>query len=53
MGRKVGFTAVFTDITRRWALPEKSSIHTAKLTAIKVALKKLYRRGLSGPYGIH
>ena len=27
-GRKVVFTAVFADITRREALPEKASIHT-------------------------
>ena len=38
-GKKVGFAAVFTDITRRGALPEKVSIHTAEITAIEVALK--------------
>ena len=31
-GRKVGFAAVFTDITRRGSLPEEASIHTAEMT---------------------
>ena len=30
-GRKVGFAAVFTDITRRGALPEEASIHTVEM----------------------
>ena len=34
-GRKVGFAAVFTDITRRGTLPEEASIHTAEMTAMK------------------
>ena len=34
MGMKVNFAAVFTDITRKGALPEVS-IHIAKMTAIK------------------
>ena len=33
-GRKVGSAAVFTDSTRRGALPVKASIHTAEMTAI-------------------
>ena len=44
MRRKVGFAAVFTDITRREALPEVVFIHTAKMTAIKVALKEMHKR---------
>ena len=28
-GRKVGFAAVFSDITKRGALTKKASIHTA------------------------
>ena len=34
-GRKIGYTAIFTASTRRGALPEVSSIHTAEMTAIK------------------
>ena len=44
MGEKVGFAAVFTDITRRGALPENASIHTPKMNAIKVALKEIHKR---------
>ena len=44
MGRKVGFPEVFTDITRRGALPEEVSIPTAEMTAIKVALKEIHKR---------
>ena len=33
--RKVGFAAVFEDITRRKSLPENTSIHTAEMIAIK------------------
>ena len=36
-GRKVSYVAVFTDTTRRRALPEEVSIHTAEMTAIKIA----------------
>ena len=36
--KKVGFAAVFTDITKRGTLPKKTSIHTAKMTAKKIAL---------------
>ena len=42
MGKKVGFAVVFTDITRREVLPEEAFINTAKMTAIKVALKEIY-----------
>ena len=34
-GRKVSFAAVFADITRRGALPQKVPIHTAKMTAMR------------------
>ena len=43
MGRMVGFLAVFTDISRSGALLEVASIHTAKITAIKVALKEIHK----------
>ena len=33
--RKVGFAAVFMDITRIGALPEEASIHTAEITAMR------------------
>ena len=32
---EVGYTAVFTDSTRRRALPEEAFIHTAEMTAKK------------------
>ena len=41
IGRKVGFAAVFTDITTRGVLPKEASIHPGKITAIKVALKEI------------
>ena len=40
----VGFAALFTDITRIGALPEENSIHTTKITAIKVALKEIHKK---------
>ena len=40
-GKKVGFAAVFEDITRRGALPEDASIHTAETTAIKIAIREI------------
>ena len=40
-GRKVGFAAVFTDITKRGTLPEEASIHTAEMTAIETAMKEI------------
>ena len=40
-GRKVGFPAVFADITRRRSLPEEASILTAEMTAIKIAMRKI------------
>ena len=39
-GRKVGFAVVFTDITRRGALPEETSIHTAEITAMREIQKR-------------
>ena len=44
MGRKVGFAAVFTDITRRGALPKEASIQTAELTTITVSLKEIHKK---------
>ena len=44
IGRKVGFVVVFTDTTKWGALPEEASIHTAEMTAIKVALKEVHKR---------
>ena len=43
MGKKVGFAALFTDITRSRALSVKASIHTDKRTAIKRALKEIHK----------
>ena len=43
-GRKVGFAVVFGDITRREALPEKASIHTAEMTAIKITIREIQKR---------
>ena len=44
MVRKVGFAAVFTNITKREFLPEEVSIHTAEMTGIKVALREIHKR---------
>ena len=38
--RKVGFPAVSENITRRGALPEDASIHTAEMSAIKIAQRE-------------
>ena len=35
---------VFTDNTRRRALPDEVSIHTVEMIAIKVALKDIYKK---------
>ena len=44
-GRKVVYTAVFTDTARKGALPEEVSIHTAEMTAInKTAMKETKER---------
>ena len=40
IGKKVGFATIFTNTTRKGALPKKASIHTVKKTAIKMALKR-------------
>ena len=42
-GRKVGFAAVFADLTRRGTLPEGASIHTVEMTAIKTTLKEIQK----------
>ena len=42
--KKVGFTAVLTDITREEALSEETTIHTPKMIAIKIALKEIHKR---------
>ena len=34
-GSKMGFAAVFADITRRGAIPDEISIHTAEMTAMR------------------
>ena len=44
MGKKVGFASVFTDITRRGTLSEEATIHTAKMTEVKVTLKEIHKR---------
>ena len=41
-------SAVFTDITRQRALPEEASIHTANITAIKIALKEIHKKTRDG-----
>ena len=43
-GKKVGLAAVFEDTTRRGTLPEESSIHTAEMTAIKIALREVLKK---------
>ena len=40
----VGFDTVVTDITRKRALPEEATIHTGKMTAIKIALKEIQKK---------
>ena len=44
MGRKVGFELIFTDITRRRALPEEAFIYTAEIIANKVKIKEIHKR---------
>ena len=44
MERMVGFAAVSTDITWRGVLSEEASIHKAKMTTIKVALKEIHKK---------
>ena len=39
-GRKIGFTAVIVDITRRVTLPDEASIYTAEMTAMREIQKK-------------
>ena len=34
----------YSDTTRRGALPEEASIHTAEMTVIKIAMKKREKR---------
>ena len=41
--RKVGYADVFTNVTKRGALPEEASIHTAEMIAIKVGLKEIQK----------
>ena len=43
-GGNVGFAAVFTNITRRGALPEEESNYTAAITAIKIAMREKQTR---------
>ena len=44
IGKKVCFSAAFTDVPRRGALPEETSIHTAEMTAIKIPLREIHKR---------
>ena len=44
MGRKIGFVVVLTYITKRWILLEEDSIHSAEITAIKVALMEIRKK---------
>ena len=41
---KVGFAALFLDITIKGALPEEASVHTAEMIAIKPTLKDIQKR---------
>ena len=43
MRRNVDFAGVFTDITRKGALPEEATIPTAKMTEVKVSLKVIHK----------
>ena len=38
---------LFVDITRSSTLPEEASIHTAEMTAIKMAMKEIKKRELN------
>ena len=44
IGWKVGFATVFKDIARRGALPEEAFIHTADMTAIKIAMREIQKK---------
>ena len=41
-GRKID---VFTDITKRGALPKEASMHTAEKTAIKIEMREIEKKG--------
>ena len=43
-GRKVGFAAVIADIIKGGVLPEEASVHTAEITAIKIAMREIQRK---------
>ena len=43
--RKVGFASVFEDITRRGALPEDTSIHTAEMSNERDRKKRRHKMG--------
>ena len=43
-GKKVGLAAVFEDMTKRGALLEEASVHTAEMKAIKTALKETKKK---------
>ena len=40
----VGFAAVLVNITRRGALTEEASIHSAEMTAIKIIMGDIQKR---------
>ena len=46
------FAKIFLDITRRGALSVEASIYKAEMTAIKIALKEIYKRVLYSPSNI-
>ena len=49
MEMKVGFAALFIDITRRGSIIEESSIHSAEMTAINIALKEIHKKIRKSP----
>ena len=42
---EVGFAAVYANITRRGALPEEASIHTAEMTATRHTKERGHEMG--------
>ena len=44
IGEKIGFSAVFADITRSETLPEEASIHKAEMTAIKIGMREIQKK---------
>ena len=46
--KDIGFAAVLSHITRRRTFSEEASTQTAEVTAIKVALKEIHKKGDKG-----